>query len=90
MAQLFFKSNAEGAEVVKVECSDFKLEFDQDAQAALISCFDELWDSMFSIPIKFHGSWRSVAAMFGRLEQYDRLRRQHKAKGRGKNWRIVR
>lgn len=91
MSQLFFKSNAEGAEMVKVECGDFKLSFNDCEKVEQLSYgLSELRARTISIPITFHGYGRAVAALFGRLEYYERLRRQHKAKGRGKNWRVVR
>jgi len=95
MTQIFFKSNAEGSEIVKIECSSVKIDFDHpDTQAFM----DGIAAPFISIPINFHSCNRTTAdlerAFFpilgGMCARYARLRRQHKAKGRGKNWRVVR
>lgn len=92
MSTLFFKSNEDGAEVVLVgEVTGIEFA-DAIAKTAdgIAYQFDELAHAFATVTLSFEDV-NGVAAMLSSiLRAMDKLKRQHKAKGRGKNWRNVR
>ena len=95
MSQLFFKSNAEGAEMVGTQANE--AEENERAREAMIAAVQGAAEAVLLFGEAMQHATRTMslcAFHFGIVRnitlRMDRLRRQHKAKGRGKNWRTVR
>lgn len=91
MSQVFFKSNADGAQMVQLPGEVIRIDFSGAMESVnqIAEGFREFSGAAVELSIELESFGRAYSAIIGKLDRYDRLRRQHKAKARGKNWRAV-
>ena len=92
MSQMFFKSNAEGSEIVRLQGEITWIDFSEMTQAVegVTFAFEELAHAFATVKLTFEDVNGFSAMIVKMLRARDKLKRQHKAKARGRNWRNVR